>query len=274
MGIFVEATLWQFVSMTSGVKRNASRWWGHLEKPIVERRYELLRENLVEPPVADPGSFHYSNLGYMVAGAMAERVSGFSWERLMHERLFAPLAMDSAGFGPPGRIGEVVQPWGHTREDVAAAWVPYQQDNPVALGPAGTVHVSLEDWGKFLGLWLPEEAPSILDRRALDRLIEPTRGNYAAGWRVWFGREGKVIGHDGSNTHWYVSTRVVPDRGQAYLVAANSAERELEVSGHLVGEIIDQLVVHGDDPARVVTGRMVLPRLDERSVEPGSVVGR
>lgn len=51
------------------------------------------------------GNFVYSNLGYMVAGAMAEKKTGKSWEALMQEKLFKPLGMTSAGFGFPGTRG-------------------------------------------------------------------------------------------------------------------------------------------------------------------------
>ena len=51
------------------------------------------------------GKHLYSNLGYVVAGAMAERVTARSWESLMQERLFAPLGISSADFGAPGVPG-------------------------------------------------------------------------------------------------------------------------------------------------------------------------
>ena len=58
----------------------------------------------------------YSNQGYAIVGAMLEKLTGTPWETLITERLFKPLHMDSAGFGPPGTIGAVDQPWGHTRK--------------------------------------------------------------------------------------------------------------------------------------------------------------
>ena len=243
---FIDATLWQFVTMASGIRPNPSNWWAHLDKGIVERRYAILRDELAEPPAFAAGSHNYSNLGYMVAGAMAERVTGESWEHLMRERLFGPLGMEGAGFGPPGTLGEVDQPWGHRRDAASGTWKPNQQDNAQALGPAGTIHLTVEDWAKFITLWLPERPPRILDRQALDRLIRPTVGSYAAGWytynRAW--AQGVALQHSGSNTSWYTTLWVAPALGRAYLVAANSAEPDLDDTFWLLDEIVASLINH------------------------------
>ena len=59
---------------------------------------------------------------------MLEKIAGKPWEDLITEKLFKPLHMDSAGFGAPGTIGKVDQPWGHTQTSL-----PVQIDNPPAF---------------------------------------------------------------------------------------------------------------------------------------------
>ena len=235
-------TLWQLVSHTGGIAPNARNWWAHTGLEITERRYTIMKETLTNPPAGPIGEFEYSNLGYMVAGAMAEQLTGKSWETLMEERLFTPLGMDSAGFGAPGTPDEVDQPWGHRRGS-GNAWVPSQSDNAAALGPAGTVHVSIADWAKFIQLWFPNSEPKILDREALNTLITPRSGDYAAGWFMfpWYGD--KRIRHDGSNTLWYSTLWVIPNRERAYIVVANSAEADFETPD-MLHAIIDHLINH------------------------------
>ena len=93
--------------------RNAADWSAYSNNPdIVERRYNILRDNLANAPAGAVGDFLYSNLSYALAGAMAERLTGKSWETLMQERLFVPLGITTAGYGPPGTPGQVDQPWG------------------------------------------------------------------------------------------------------------------------------------------------------------------
>ena len=218
--------LFQLVRMTGGIPRNATNWWAHQDQPdIIERRYAILRDNLMEPPAGPMGEFLYSNLGYMIAGAMAERLTGESWEALMEEHLFAPLGITTAGFGPPGTPGAVDQPWGHYWSALGIL-TPVQFDNPEALGPAGRVHISIKDWAKFITLWFSNETPAILDRAVLDELLVPDSGDYAAGWfvlqREWAG--GLALHHDGTNTLWYTVLWIAPDRDIAYLAAANASD--------------------------------------------------
>lgn len=241
---YAEVTLWQLVTMTGGVKCDAADWHAHRDARLIQRRYGILRDNLADPPATTAGEHLYSNLAYVVAGAMAEQVTGKSWETLMQERLFEPLGMASAGFGPPGTPGAVDQPWGHQRDLDRGDWVPNQLDNAAALGPAGTVHVAIEDWARFIALWLTEGPPAILDREGLDRLITPDSGRYAAGWSVesrsW--AKGGAITHAGTNTSWYALLWIAPSIGHAYIVAANSAEADVSRTFRLLDGIVSTLI--------------------------------
>ena len=223
-----DVELFQLVSMTGGFPRNAADWWVYQDEPdVVERRYAILRDNLIAPPAGPVGEFLYSNLGYMAAGAMAERLTGQSWEALMADHLFAPLGITTAGFGPPGTPEAVDQPWGHYLD--MGQWTPVQFDNAQAMGPAATVHISIDDWAKFIALWFSSQTPTILDRATLDGLIVTDSANlefYAAGWyawqRDWAG--GTALYHDGTNTVWRTVLWIAPERGIAYLAAANASD--------------------------------------------------
>ena len=239
--------LFRLVRMTGGIRPNAADWWAYQDQPdIIERRYAILRDNLMEPPAGPMGEFLYSNLGYMIAGAMAERRTGESWEVLMEEHLFAPLGITTAGFGPPSTPGAVDQPWGHYWSELGIL-TPIQFDNPEALGPAGTVHISIADWAKFIALWFPNQTPAILDRASLNELLVPDSGDYAAGWyvlqREWAGRI--ALHHAGSNTVWRTILWIAPDRGIAYIAAANASDVLIHdtifwVLDAIVGSLIDE----------------------------------
>ena len=219
-------TLWQLVRHIGGVPNDVPAWWtAHPTLPMVARRYRILKENLTDPPGSPIGEFSYSNAGYMVAAAMAEKLTGQSWETLMGERLFAPLGMSSAGFGVPGTRGGADQPWNHHR-DSAGRWRPIQLDYGTPLAPAGNVYTSLEDLAKFIALQFLNKRPAILNRQQLDELlIPPMPGNYAAGWSVALREEETWISHGGGGgacCGWYAVARAVPSRGRAYIAVANS----------------------------------------------------
>ena len=236
----------QLVRMRGGIARDAEDWWSYYyHTDVKRRRYAILRDNLTKSPAGSVDAFLYSNLSYMIAGAMAEKLTEKSWETLMEERVFRPLGMVTAGFGAPGTPGAVDQPWGH-RRNPTGGWAPNQYDNPQALGPAGTVHMSIEDWAKYIRLWFADENPAILDRRTLAELITSDSGNYGAGWSIvrrdWAG--GVTLTHDGSNLNWYAVLWIAPDRGFAVLAVANSVENNLGDTVRFVDSIIYNLIVN------------------------------
>jgi CubicO group peptidase (beta-lactamase class C family) len=201
-------------------------------------RADLVRAILGKPPAQAVGTFKYSNAGYIIAGAALERATGKTWEELIRTDLFGPLGMTSCGFGAPGSAAAVDQPWGHT---ASAAWggaVTNQPiapdnpgaDNPPSVGPAGTVHCTLRDWGKFLTIHLGAPS-SLVSAASLAHLHQPPRGegqSYMGGWMLMKGDAGDIrYGHEGSNTMWHAIALVAPARGVAIAVVANRSDANL-----------------------------------------------
>lgn len=204
--------------------------WRHTGPPRAARR-ALVEGFLRDPPAATPGSkFAYANMNFVLAGAMAEEATGKPWEELMRERLFAPLGMETAGFGAPGTAKAVDQPRGH-RADGSPVPPGPGADNPPAIGPAGTVHASLPDWARFVALHLAGARGEgrLLKRETFARLHATPGGTgdgYAMGWTVterpWAG--GRALTHAGWNTMWYCVTWLAPERDFAVLVCANRGD--------------------------------------------------
>jgi CubicO group peptidase (beta-lactamase class C family) len=227
------ATLEQLLTQRGGVPGNPppeawKRAWEERSTPQ-EQRYEFIQSVLREAPEATPGArYIYSNQGYAIAGAMLEKVAGVAWEQLITDRLFKPLHMDSAGFGPPGSKGKVDQPWGHTIKD--GLIVPLQEDNPPAIAPAGRVHCSLSDLAAYAVFHMEgERQGSLLKPETLRKLHTPPEAaqggtDYAFGWvcvnRKW--AEGRAIMHNGSNTMWYLMMWLAPKKDFAVIVATNT----------------------------------------------------
>ncbi len=234
---FHSVTLSQLVRHRSGMPANV-KWREFPELSLTKRRLALMKKYLAEPGAFKVGDFNYSNLGYMVAGSMAEKVTGKSWETLMLEKLFTPLDMQTAGFGPPA-TNQANQPWGHVKQ--GSDWEPINLDNDESIGPAGTVHASFRDWAKFISLQLSKSQSNFLNRQELDELIDPT-GDYAAGWfvvnRSW--ANGIALSHSGSNTFWYALVWVAPNLNRAFIVVTNSYDESIPtVCNDVVANLIN-----------------------------------
>jgi CubicO group peptidase (beta-lactamase class C family) len=204
--------------------------WSHKGTPTSARRL-LLQGVTSKPPEATPGEkFIYSNAGYSIAGYMAEKVTGKSWEDLIREKIFRPLGMTTAGFGAPGTRAKKDQPRGHNAGGTPVEPGP-RADNPVAIGPAGIVHCSIGDWAKFAAANLPSAKTKLVKPETLKKLHSPVPGDppYAMGWIIsdnqpWAG--GPALTHAGSNTMWYAVAWLAPKKDFAVLVACNQANAE------------------------------------------------
>ncbi len=221
--------------------------WRHGGTPVEQRR-ALVEGVLARPPEVPPGTkYVYSNAGFSIAAAMAETVIGESWEERIERDLFQPLGMASAGFGAPGRAGEVSQPFGHRTRDGKLGPVELGpgDDNPSAIAPAGKVHCCLRDWAKYAALHLrgARGEGELLERETFERLHAPHLGHYASGWLVqepaWAGE--RVLWHNGSNTMWYCELAIVPGQDCAILVASNRGDGDVRKA---VGETLRRLYRH------------------------------
>jgi CubicO group peptidase (beta-lactamase class C family) len=222
--------LWGFISMTGSLQ---------------EQRMEAVRQGLAAKPRNPIGTvYEYSNLGYVIVGAMVERTLKSSWEKEIQKEIFDPLGMTSVGFGGTGTLGKIDQPWGHKGKDRPVVINGPAMDNPQVIGPAGVVHCTIADWAKFIADQLRGEAgmKALLPKETYAFLHSPPfGGEYAYGWvtaqRGWGG--GTVITHAGCNTMNYAVAWVAPKRGFAVLVCINQGDDQAakacdEAAGKLI----------------------------------------
>ena len=184
-------TMEQLMSHSSGFPADTPAFVDLIAKATVQpgnldaQRYWLFEQVASQPLSSEPGSsFAYSNLGYTVLGTVIERRAGKSWEELITERIFNPLGLSTAGIGPQASLGRIDAPLGHNIVDgknIAVLSGP-QADNPLVIGPAGTVHLSVQDFARWGG-WmagLGKRPPYLAKPETLKRLIKPVIATTAA----------------------------------------------------------------------------------------------
>lgn len=201
------------------------------DTPLPERRMNVARNALSAAPAFEPGTdFLYSNVGYVIAGAIAEQATGEAWEDLMRFYVFDTIGITEFGFGPPPSGANYENPRGHSSGLFGPQ--PSTLDNPAAYGPAGTVHITLHDWAIFAADHLRGAAGNgaLLSPESYERLhtAHSPDGAYALGWGVNFDEDGNTVflRHAGSNTMWYAYIALNPNTGQGVLAVTNDATDE------------------------------------------------
>lgn len=175
-----------------------------------------------------------------------EFVGKADWEDLLRETVFAPLGITRAGFGGTGTPGKIDQPWPHGANGKPMESNGPEVDNLPVFGPAGTVHMSLGDWAKFIAEHLAGRAGKgklLKKQSAYEHLHTPARDGepYAFGWialeRGWGGR---VLTHAGSNTMNRSVAWLAPEKGFGVIACTNSGSESAaqaldDVAGLLIG---------------------------------------
>ena len=189
-----------------------------------EKRAAFLADALQQPPVGTPGrTFLYSNAGYALAGHMAERITGVSWEELVRRHVFGPLHMTTAGFGFPER------PLGHAGNGPAFLPVPLSAYPPMEIiAPAGNIHGSVADLARYALAHLAGlgGADGFLRSETVKRLHTVPRDEtgaiemgYAGGWRVREAANGERIhSHGGTVGASFAKIELYPATGSGVIV--------------------------------------------------------
>lgn len=229
-------TIRQVLGHQAGLSRDFPFWKGFFLRGSPSRHRRMAVEPILQSPAHTPGTFHYSNNGYMLIGAVLEKISGKSWEDLMRERLFVPLRMDSAGFGGTGTTGQIDAPWPHFANGFPLPFNGPHADNWAYMRPAGGIHLSMADWAKFLADQLRggNGRPALLPALIYAAIQSPgPSSDYGLGWntvqgdglawgivqREWAG--GKILYHTGGNTLNFAVCRLGPLSGMGVLACCN-----------------------------------------------------
>lgn len=188
----------------------------------------------------------YSNGTFMIAGAVAERIGGESWESLVRRRVFDPLAV-TASFAW-SNSPDLSEPWGHHETRGGTKPVDPRDDDerlPPIIGPAGSVELSLDDYARFLQMnlrGLEGRDTPLLKAATIKHLhsspVTPP-DKYGLGWGLQDFDGAAASVHTGSAGAFFAVTVIQPSRDLGVAVFANAGgERGTKASTDAVKALI------------------------------------
>lgn len=168
--------IWQCLSHLTGIK-SAGLKESLTEMKNISSMDEAMDKIALLPMEGEPGkTFHYSNTGLQIAGAVIEKINGKSFEELFIERIAKPCEMNQSDFGngkvalPAGGAYSTPEDYMHflsmilnnglykrkkilSERSVVLMQQNYAKDAVIKYSPA-----EAGNWGYGFGEWVMEDA--------------------------------------------------------------------------------------------------------------------
>lgn len=225
------------ISHQSGVPRNDLIWYNENFS-----REELVRRLQFLDPSADfRTKYQYTNIMYIAAGYLIERLTDQSYADAVKERIFTPLGMKSSNFSlqESRKSGNIALPY---KEEIYQI-EQYKYRNVDLWAPAGGLYTNVEDMSKWLlihinkGKW---EDKQIIDSLTLFEIYRPQILSesssehpkisfcaYALGWNVDFYRGHRRLHHGGTIDGFHSKIAIFPDDKIGIVVLSNKTRTRL-----------------------------------------------
>lgn len=205
-------TVEQLLTHTSGVKNYTAlpAWYGLWRKDMsLEELIALFKD---EPLDFNPGTqWSYSNSGYVLLGAIIEKVSGLSYADFIQQQIFTPLGMSHAAYDRtervlPGRVaGYTHGKEGYHNAEYLSMSQPYA---------AGSLVASVDDLAKWYAALYTDK---LVKQRNLQRAYQaPTLKNgestgYGYGFTLANYEGHRVVLHNGGINGFATQMLRLPD---------------------------------------------------------------
>jgi CubicO group peptidase (beta-lactamase class C family) len=180
--IGTQITINHLLTHTSGLPSLYRKDYPEFEISLRHNPYSL-REGIQKFRSDDlrstPGtSYHYTNSGYYILGAIIEKVTGLTYEAILRDKILDPLTMVNTGVDHYQTILSN-RASGHTRNDGKIENVA-SMDLSV-IHAAGAMYSTVEDiylWDQAL------YSTQLLSKKYKEMMFRPHLNNYGYGWRV------------------------------------------------------------------------------------------
>ena len=181
----------------------------------------------VELSAAPGKKFEYSNLGYVVLGAIIDRRGKATWEEQVRKRICQPLGIKHWSLGTPFPGAVPLQPFPHQADGQP---IPTSGviDNPAVMNSSARIRLSVGDYCLFLAetMKLARGEKGLLKPATAQKLFTSPYPASTHTLSSWFSNrkaagKGLMLGHEGSNVLNYCTVVMAVDDNLAVCVFCN-----------------------------------------------------
>ena len=241
----------------------------------LSRKETVRRIRYLKPATSFRSAYAYDNILYMAAGQLIEEVSGETWEKYVHDHVFAPLGMRHSTDSVAEFQANPNHAWPHSRSGgpIQGLGTQTKLDGSATISqnaaPAGGLAISANDMSRWLLTQLGQGAIPGSSKRLFSEeqstqmwtgvvptpirpfpaefaVTNPHFSLYALGWSISDYRGAKVVSHDGAVLGSQATVVLLPEKNIGIFIAANSQDGEIilglrdELLDHYLGERMNQ----------------------------------
>ncbi|CAH1189984.1 D-aminopeptidase [Paenibacillus plantiphilus] len=180
-----------------------------------------------------PGNkYQYSNSGYIVLGAIIERVSKQTYENYIYEHIFKPLGMNDSGFRDDG-IANKQFAVGYTNGLDTPSEALFV-DKSIAYS-AGAIYSTIDDLYKWDRSLYTEQ---LIKKTSAEAMFTPFKDNYAYGWIVE-DEERKIYAHNGNINGFVAYLKHYTLDDMTVIVLSNNDSIDIKRIGDTLGKLLE-----------------------------------
>ncbi|HPF64434.1 serine hydrolase [Lentimicrobium sp.] len=235
--VTMNTTIRDLLTHRSGLKTFSGDliWYGssHSREEVVKRAANL------KPAHGFRTEYGYSNIMYLAAGLIIEKVSGISWDDFVSQRIFEPLGMTSSNTSITGLDlnGNTAFPHNDSDDQV----IPIKYLNWDNIGPAGSINSTASDMLRWLRFQLESgkvNDKTLISEKTLRELWSPQIvqkvspfsqkiwpsthfKSYGMGWSLMDYHGKKIISHSGGYDGFISFSAFVPEANLGYVILTN-----------------------------------------------------
>jgi CubicO group peptidase (beta-lactamase class C family) len=217
-----------------------------LPNSTLSRKESVRRIRYLKPATSFRSGYAYDNILYMAAGQLIEEVSGQTWERYIHDHVFAPLGMKNSTDTDAEFQANPNHARPHSRNDGPVhgmgTQAPLDENATIAqnAAPAGGLAISANDMSRWLLTQLGRGQIPGSDKRLFSK--EQSE-------QMWTGgvitpipqypdyRGARMVSHGGAVLGSQADVALLPDKNIGIFIAANSEDGEIILG--LMDELLD-----------------------------------
>ena len=247
-------TLRDLATHRVGLARHDELWQN---SPPLSRE-EIIRQIghlLLEKPFRS--TFLYNNLMYLTLGCAAGAADGSSWEKVVQQRIFDPLAMKTANFSHAAAETSPDHSSPHVKDGARTRVKPWR--NLENIGPAGSINASARDLSQWLRFQLGDgtiDGRRVLSSAALTethtpQMATPLEGKmqkifpyaentaYCLGWYTHTNRGRLILWHGGGGPTGFRTQVLLVPKSKLGIAVVSNVEGVPQLPEPVINGILD-----------------------------------